>query len=166
MRLPSPAVYRWWREGMYQSPERIPAIFGCSLPPFKQTDLMTAVKKHHKLPADTFTALGIRCADSIFRRAMFVRTGAINWKEKKFYSNWDWTKEALIAEMRKAGVKLPVDYWIFGRSFDGLDYRFIAPVKRHFPEDYGKLLEYYPLMDSELMRAEFTGMSDHLPVTA
>ena len=97
---------------------------------------------------------------------MFVRTGAINWKEKKFYSNWDWTKEALIAEMRKAGVKLPVDYWIFGRSFDGLDYRFIAPVKRHFPEDYGKLLEYYPLMDSELMRAEFTGMSDHLPVTA
>ena len=133
-----------------------------SAPKFDAEDLQAAVIQHLKLPATTFTALGVRAADSIFRRTMFTRSGAINHKALKFYPVWDWTKEAVRVEIFKAKLKLPIDYWLFGRSFDGLDYRFIAPVKRHYPEDYERLREYFPMVDAELKRAEFAGMTDHL----
>ena len=162
VRLPAPGLYRQWKRCVHQSPERIAPILSSTLPVFGHDELMAAAKMVHKFPAAMFTALGIRAADSVNRRTHFVRSGAINHKAFKFYPVWDWTKEAVRVEMFKAKVKLPVDYWLFGRTFDGLDYRFIGPLKKHFPEDYEKLKEHYPLLDAELKRAEFAGMKEHL----
>ena len=49
-------------------------------------------------------------------------------------------------------VKLPIDYEMFGKSFDGLDYRFLKPIKERFPEDYAKIKEFFPLIDLEILR--------------
>jgi hypothetical protein len=51
-----------------------------------------------------------------------------------------------------AGIALPVDYEWFGRSFDGIDYRFIEPLSRHAAEDYRRVLDWFPLAELELMR--------------
>lgn len=162
LRMPAPGLYRQWRRCTHQPPERLPAILGSSLPSFGNLELMQAVKIAHKLPAITYTALGVRAADSVNRRTNFVRAGAVNRREFKFYPVWDWTRGAIKAELFKAKVKLPIDYWIFGRTFDGLDYRFIGPMKKHFPSDYERLREFYPLIDAELKRAEMAGMTEHL----
>lgn len=162
LRVPAPGIYRWWKSCALASPEQLPVCVSASLPVYDANGLQAAVHWHLKLPETTFTALGVRAADSIFRRAMFKRSGAINHKARKFYPVWDWTKEAVRVEIAKAKLKLPIDYWLFGRSFDGLDYRFIAPVKKHFPNDYERLREYFPMIDAELKRAEFAGMTDHL----
>ena len=161
-RVPNSTVYRWWIDCTYATPEQVAPCMAASLPVFNAHDLQAGVIQHLKLPATTFTALGVRAADSIFRRTMFTRSGAINHKNKKFYPVWDWTKEEVRVEIFKAKLKLPIDYWLFGRSFDGLDYRFIAPVKKHFPKDYERLREYYPFIECELKRAEFAGKTDHL----
>ncbi|MFD6070295.1 hypothetical protein [Amycolatopsis lurida] len=51
---------------------------------------------------------------------------------------------------------LPIDYEWYGRSFDGLDYRFIEPLSRHAPEDYARALDWFPLAELELLRHDLT----------
>ena len=75
-------------------------------------------------------------ADSPMRRIGIKTHGAINHNDKRFYPVYDWNKERLLNEIDAAGVKLPVDYELFGRTFDGLDYRFLKPISERFPEDY------------------------------
>ena len=162
MRVPNPKLYECWRECVDQTPERLATLLGGSIPKFDSHDLAQAVKQTCGLPANTYTALGVRAADSVNRRTMFVRSGPIFEKRFKFYPVWDWTKSAVRIEIFRAKLKLPVDYWIFGRSFDGLDYRFIAPIAKHYPDDYERLKQFFPMLDAELKRAEFAGMTDHL----
>ena len=52
-------------------------------------------------------------------------------------------------------VKLPVDYELFGRTFDGLDYRFVRPLRDKLPDDYDQVLKYFPAVEMEFMRYEF-----------
>jgi len=60
----------------------------------------------------------------------------------------------LLSEIERSGIKLSVDYKIFGRSFDGLDYRFLAPIKKHFPRDWQRLCQWFPLAEAEIYRYE------------
>ena len=88
------------------------------------------------------------------RRIGLTTHGCINHSQKRFYPVYDWKKADLLREIDNAGVKLPVDYRMFGRTFDGLDYRFLAPIKEHYPEDYQKILSWFPLADLEIRRRE------------
>jgi hypothetical protein len=54
-------------------------------------------------------------------------------------------KDDLIALLEQHRIKLPVDYELFGRSFDGTDHRFLTPLKKHRPADYQRILEWFPL---------------------
>ena len=64
----------------------------------------------------------------------------------------DWLKAEVMGIIDRYGVKLPIDYEIFGRSFDGIDYRFVEPMRRHLPDDYERLLEWFPLLVGEFIR--------------
>jgi len=39
--------------------------------------------------------------------------------------------------------------------FDGIDYRFMKPIKDHFPRDYQRIIEWFPLAELEIKRREF-----------
>jgi len=130
-RVPAPGVYRMWRNLVFQPPERIGVVMGTRIPKFNHDDLARAVKITAQVPASTWVGLGIRAADSVNRRTSFVRTGAAVKNKLKFYPVWDWKKQRLRVELYREKVKLPPDYWIFGRTFDGLDYRFVGPLKKH-----------------------------------
>lgn len=162
MRVPSPSIYRLWRNCVYQPPERLPDLLASRMPKFNDHDLSQAVKRSSKISLDTWTALGVRAADSVNRRTNFVMSGAAPENKKKFYPVWDWLKARLQVELHRAKIKLPIDYWIFGRTFDGIDYRFIGPLKKHLPEDYERLKHYYPFIECEIKRAEMAGKTDHL----
>ena len=72
---------------------------------------------------------------------------------------YDWRKARLVDELTSAGVTLPDDYLLFGRTFDGIDYRFLEPMKRFAPDDYQRVLDWFPLADLGLLRARMTGAS-------
>ena len=59
-----------------------------------------------------------------------------------------------MAVIKRHGIKLPVDYKLFGRTFDGIDYRFVGPLRKHLPEDFERLRFWFPLIDLEILRRE------------
>ena len=53
-----------------------------------------------------------------------------------------------IRTIEKAGVSLPPDYLLFGRSFgDGLDAKYLVLLKRHRPQDWEIILKWFPCAD-------------------
>jgi hypothetical protein len=66
---------------------------------------------------------------------------------------WDWRKQHVMDAIYAARIRLPPDYEWFNRSFDGLDRRFLGPIKAYAPDDYARILQWFPLADLELRRA-------------
>lgn len=153
-RLPHPSVHRWLNHYVFQPPERCAVIEQAGLPLFDYTDIRKVMVEDKGLQPDVLVADGVRAADSPMRRIAIKTHGPISLNQGRYHPIWDWLKADLIACFRRHGVKLPVDYALFGRSFDGLDLRFLLPLKKHRPADYRKILEWFPLADLEVFRWE------------
>lgn len=152
IRMPSPAIIRQLAHFMYQHPSAVDYIHEQNMYIPHYDEIFAAVKEDLHLPWETYTGVGVRMNDSLNRRFSIQRYGAENAKRCQFYPVFDWNNEKLISEIRESGVKLPIDYRIWGRSFDGFHYKFLKPLKDHFPEDYEKVREIYPFVELELMR--------------
>lgn len=152
--MPSPAIYRQLAYFMYQHPAAIDHIHKSDLYIPHYDEIFAAVKLDLNLSEDTYTGVGVRMNDSLNRRFSIKRYGAENEKRKQFYPVFDWNNDTLISAIRESKIKLPIDYRIWGRSFDGFHYKFLKPLKTHFPEDFEKVKEIYPFVELELMRYE------------
>lgn len=164
VRLPHPTFYHWVNNAIFQPPERLRTIVAVGWPSFDYDDMRGAVIEDCGLPADVWTATGVRAADSPMRRASLIKNQGVNAKRMYFYPCWDWKKDRLLAELAAANIRLPVDYKVFGRSFDGLDLRFLVKIKEHFPRDYQTILDWFPLVDMEIARYEFAQRSGQFRV--
>lgn len=157
IRVPHPFIQRSMRKLLLQPPERVPLINAMDFERYSSEDLADSIASWRDWPEETLTALGVRAADSQNRYTLFKKRGmgaAVNLSNRKFYPIFDWNKERLLSEIGRSGVKLPVDYRVFGKTFDGLDLRFIHPLRKHFPRDYEKLRFWWPLIDVEFFRYE------------
>ncbi|HET6329219.1 MAG TPA: hypothetical protein VFF76_00390 [Holophagaceae bacterium] len=153
-RVPHPSLYRHLRAELFQPPTRISILDDLELPNYKPSDVTDAMKDDLGLPDSTWSAIGVRAADSIVRYLSVKKHGAHKPKTLEFYPVYDWKKKRLLDELLAAKVKLPVDYKWFGRSFDGIDARFTIPIKENAPEDYQKILKWYPLLELDHLRLE------------
>lgn len=161
VRLPNPSLYKQLYNHMYQHPGNLDLIHDVEARPdnpngwlfnVQYDDLFLGAKIDLGMSEDTFVGVGVRATDSLMRRSSIKRYGAINHNRKQFFPVWDWNQETLVKEIRQSGIKLPVDYRIWGRSFDGFDYRFLKGLKENFPRDYEKVREWFPLVDLEFLR--------------
>lgn len=152
--LPHPSVHRLLNNFVFQPPQNCAVIEDAGLPDFDYTDIQAAMCQMHNLPKKTLVADGVRAADSPMRRIAINTHGSINYNQLKYHPIWDWKKADLIACFKKYNVRLGSDYKIFGRSFDGIDLRFLLPIKKYHPRDYQKILELFPLADLEVFRWE------------
>ena len=154
LKLIHPSLYRMLNYAVWQPPDRLRFLDAANIPMFDYDMLNEMIIEDQGLPDHTFVCAGVRAADSPNRRSAINQYGAINWKRRYFYPVWDMVKDELISLISSSGIKLPVDYRLFGRSFDGIDYRFLKPLKDNFPIDYQRILEWFPLAELELMRYE------------
>jgi len=154
LRLPHPSLYRWLNALIFQPPEHCAIIEQANLLKYDYPDAFVVSKHIFGLPQQTFCAVGVRAVDSPQRWTAIKRHGPLNEGKRTFFPVFDWRKEQLISEIKQSGVKLPVDYKWFGRTFDGLDYRFMAPLREQSPRDFQRVLEWFPLADLELFRME------------
>ena len=113
-----------------------------------------AVIKQEGLDKKTFTAVGVRADDSPMRRTAMQKYGPLRPKNQTWFPVWDWSKARLMDEIQKAKISLPIDYMLWGRSFDGVDARFTIPMKQHLPRDFATLETFFPLMRAEHLRYE------------
>lgn len=153
-RLPHPALYRQLNNFVFQPPERCRVIEDARLPDFDYADVNRIMREDLGLGADAYCATGVRAADSPQRRMHFLKHGPVVHSKKLFYPVWDWSKGDVIDAIAASGLKLPKEYRLFGKSFDGLDLRFLLPLKQHAPRDYARVLEWFPLAELEIFRWE------------
>ena len=153
-RYPHPSFYRKLNAFVFQPPERCEVIEAAQLPTPTFEQMWQMIRIDLGLPMDTWVADGVRAADSLVRRASIKNHGAMKPSSWKVSPIWDWLTGKTYKSLEDAGCPLPVDYEMFGRSFDGIDYRFLKPVKDRFPEDYQQILSWFPLAEMEIMRNE------------
>lgn len=146
--LPHPWFYRALTGYVYQPPERCGVIDAANLRSYTYEQLFDVVREDLGLPSDTWLCEGVRACDSAVRRLAMRRHGPMRpGAGYKCSVVWDWQIADVRAAIADAGVELPVDYEWFGRSFDGIDLRFMAPLRENAPEDYAIVKEWFPLID-------------------
>lgn len=156
-RLPHRSFFRFLRYAVNQPPYRVPVIENAGVADeetYNDETIGQIIRTCAKLPEGAYAGTGVRMADSPYRRIAIQTHGAINHNAKRFFPVYDWKKEDMLQAFDEAGVKLPVDYKIFGRTWDGLDYRFIKPLSEAFPDDYAKVIDWYPFSDLDIARRE------------
>ena len=127
--------------------------------------LAKAVKAYFNASLDTPVADGVRADDNLNRRSAIVQYSPYNFNRNQFRPVYDWSKSDCFNEIRKAGIKLPVDYQLWGRTFEGYDYKFIKGLKMWLPESYEVLRSWYPFIELEILRYEnpIRGRAKELP---
>jgi predicted phosphoadenosine phosphosulfate sulfurtransferase len=101
-----------------------------------------------------FDVVGMRAAESFNRRKFFEKRKGIDQDGFKIYPIYDWKKGDVLQFLADNKIPLSDDYAIWNRSYDGMKYQFLFGVKKNYPNDWNRLLEYFPLLELELFRYE------------
>lgn len=151
LRLPHPSFYRWVQHHMWRPPHQLDAV--------EATDVFHAdwTYEHAQTAArqkfgDGWVATGVRAADSIQRLRAMRRHGPVNHKLLAYWAIFDWKVADLESAIRRHGVKLPIDYHWWNRTFDGLGYPYLSVMRRERPDDFAKCVEWFPFIELEMFR--------------
>jgi phosphoadenosine phosphosulfate reductase len=100
---------------------------------------------------------GERIADSIIRRAMIVKSGAIDDKRGRISPLAHWRKAHVKSYITQHGLHVSEEAQALGFSFRELAPRDLAAVKQHYPDDFEKIVRMYPMAEAAVKRYEFFG---------
>jgi hypothetical protein len=151
-RVPHPSLYRMLRNHVFQPPHRIPIINSFNLAEPSYDEMVALAVGDAGIDYPIYGATGVRATDSPIRYMAVKKHGAINHKTKTFLPVWDWRRKYLLERLKQAHIKIPADYRMFGRTFDGIDHRFVSKMKTEFPKDYQRVLDWFPLAELDSYR--------------
>ena len=152
-----PSFWRLLGNAVYQPPERLAILEELNLQQPSFESYWKAIKEDFEMSPNTFVCDGVRASDSIVRRASFVKHGVIKPHLGKVSPIADYLQQEVYDTIEEHGIELPIDYELFGRSFDGIDKRFSLPIKQHLPEDFKVLKNWFPLLEVDILRWEKYG---------
>lgn len=155
---PHPRFFRTLNHYVFQSPAHCDVIEAARLTEFSYDDERPYILEDLGLPEDTWFCDGVRACDNPYRRASLTKHGIIKMTTRKASVIADWTKGEVMAALQRRGIGLPPDYELFGRSFDGLDMRFMKPLREKRPEDFAVVKEWYPFVETDILRWEHYGL--------
>ena len=153
-RMLSPSFFRMINKYILQIPERLPIIDYHDIKNYDYKEIQNIVKAKYNLPKETMTGIGVTQFDSFRRQSTIRKNGAVNLNKCEFFPIFDMKKLEIFSLIDENKIKYPVDYDLYGKSFDGFDYRFLKPLKEKFPADYDLIKFWFPLIDLEIMRYE------------
>jgi hypothetical protein len=165
LRYPDQRFYDWLHTGVHLPLSHLEIVDACDPPlpdPLHDSGGVTRWRTNRRkwigeqegLDERTLIAVGVMAADSPQRFMSFQKHGQIRPSSGAWYPIWDYNREKLLTEIERSGIKLPVDYHLFGRSLDGLSVEYLVPIKRHRPEDWKIILEWFPLAEMEVWKYE------------
>jgi len=149
-RVLHPNFYRTINNDRYQPPDRVGVIEQLSLPIYGFDDVSDGVKRTAGIE-NSWQVIGTRKAESILRAKRMSKDG-YTVKRKTAMPIMDWRKDDVIACLKNFKCPLPVDYKLFGRSFDDLYARYLVPIQEHYPEDFERIKFWYPMVELEIAR--------------
>lgn len=159
IRLPHPLFWQYLNTFRFQPPERVAIIRAINFPPYDLADI-DDILCHQLGRPGMYTAVGMRAADGIMRRNLMAQQGVLGTKRRRYYyAIWDWDIKRVAHTILDAGIKLPLDYELWGRTTTDFTYDFLAGVRERFPADWQRVLTWFPLADLELYRYEVAGQA-------
>jgi hypothetical protein len=155
-RVPHSYLYLALDDLVLQPPQNVPVIEAANLYTFTHDEMNEALQEQLGLAVGkTWIAVGNRAADNLTRRRHFKMRGAITESSHTFNPIWDWKENAMLRLFQETGVKMPVDYQMFGRSFDGLSYTYLAPIRKYYPRDYERIRALFPMVEVHFLRKQY-----------
>lgn len=151
--LPHPSFYRLMANNIFQTPDRLWAnadFFERMTLDYKEQNEF--FKEDVGIPANTLMANGVRAMDTPLRRMGIHRHGPFGEDNVKII--WNYSTRDVMNVLRDNKIKLPVDYEMFGRSFDGIGIQYTYPIRERFPDDFKLILKWYPFLKLEFFRFE------------
>lgn len=152
-RFPHPALFNIIDNFIYQPPERKTLFDELKIHRDLKVSHIVEYLRHdapHALLAE-----GAKISDSL-RRALTIKAhGSLYPHKHKFLPIFDWNDARLERELRDAKVKLPADYLMFVRTWEGARFAQMEPLREHSPADYAQLLRWMPLSELEFVRRRF-----------
>ena len=155
---PHPRWFRTLNNCVFQSPEHCSIIEAAQLLELSYDDERPLILDDLGLPQDTWLCDGVRACDNPYRRASLTRHGVMKTSTHKASVIADWTKQEVMDALVRRGIGLPPDYELFGRSFDGLDMRFMKPLREKRPQDFAVVEKWYPFVRVDELRWEHYGL--------
>lgn len=143
-RIPHFELSNFMRYGVFRKPDM-------SVPIISPRD----VYQYERVVNDVWwIAAGERIADSIVRRAMMKKSGSIDVNRGRFYPVSLFTKADIQAYISHRKLKVSPESVILGHSFRSLHPEDMAKVKEHYPDDYRKILDFFPFAEAAAMLKE------------
>lgn len=155
---PHPRWSRTLNNCVFQSPAHTDVIEAANMPVYSYDDMRPYILEDLGLPEDTWFCDGVRACDNPYRRASLTKHGLMKLSTRKASVVADWTKAEVMEALARRGIGLPPDYELFGRSFDGLDMRFMKPLREQRPEDFEVVKKWYPFIEADEKRWAHYGL--------
>lgn len=152
-RMPSPALADWLRGGGY----RLPSSLAQKTRKIKLID----IQNHLRLKTGIeWFATGEKCIDSIERNAMIRRVRGVDPKRRILWPCAYWNDSAIFNHLKQHNIPLPPDYRFSAgenykpRSFGSMGPTELDFIRRHFPADYQKIIDMFPLLPANLLKRQ------------
>lgn len=150
-RIPHFELSDWLRNGLFRNYD-----FSCPLVSVKET--------YDYIRDNTgiwWIAAGERIADSVWRRAMIKSSGTIDEKRGRFFPIAEWSKEHVRGYIRQRRLKVGMESEKLGFSFRSFAPKDLIAIRKHFPADYARIKEWFPLVDVSIIQHELKEAASH-----
>ena len=99
---------------------------------------------------------GERISDSIVRRAMMKRSGSIDDKRGRFYPVSLFNKNDVMRYIDHHKLKISPEFHVLGSSAGCLAPKEMFLIKKHYPEDFKKIANFFPFIEASVGKYEMT----------
>lgn len=138
-----------------------------SLGSFRQSDFEVPIVSvrdiYHHMRRETglfWIAGGERIADSIWRRAMMVKSGSMDLKRGRLFPVAHWSKAEIMQYIKRRKLKMSPESSVLGFSFRSLMPLELIAIKKHYPKDYAKIEAWFPFVEASIKQWEFAHASE------
>lgn len=152
LRIPHWAVARSLRGATFRhaTPSSV------SVPALKMSDVDAYIRRQFGID---WIATGEKANDSLERAAQIKRCGGIHEGRKRIFPLATWSHADVANHLARERIVAPPDYRLrpaetHRGNFDYLlSFDEIVPIKEHFPEDFEKIKQVFPLIEAQIERA-------------
>lgn len=147
--LPSMSSWNAVRHGIYRDP--ISDVSG--FPEFDLRDIYNIVMNDLGC---SLVMTGEKASDSM-RRRLLMKRGMNSWHEVMWPIK-DWNTHDVVAYLTMRKIPVPEQIGAGATSGVTLTTRSLLHLHKHYPEDFKRVLEYYPYAEAAIWRARFYGI--------
>lgn len=155
--LPHPLFYSMLRYFHWQPPHAAALLWRMNLLKYDFAYVENLIAEEQGMGENYLSVVGYLASDNLGRNSFINRSGTIGTVHRKYYfAIWDWTFSEVMEIIHKYGAKLPRHYRIWGNTGTGrpFEYAGLKRLRDMAPDDYARVLKWFPLLEAEFIRYE------------